>query len=147
MRFSIIMPAYLQSYEVEGIKSASDPKQKFTRAVDSYLNQTFKDSELIIVSDGCHVADLMWRKNYAHEKSIKFIMIKKQSAFSGQVRQIGIEKARGDIICYLDHDDFIGADHLKIINENFDFKYDWVFYNDYLIKGKEAEKLDRKSVV
>ena len=142
MRFSVIMPVYLQPYEVDGIKSAKDPQHKFTRAVDSFLCQTFTDAELIIISDGCMVAENMWAFNYASEDRIKFRKIEKQPLFGGKVRQTGLNIAEGEIICYLDHDDFIGIDHLKIINDNFDTRnYAWAFYNDYLIQGKNGVSL------
>ena len=46
---SVIMASYLGEYE----NSASDRKTKFIRAVDSFVNQTYKDAELIIISYGC----------------------------------------------------------------------------------------------
>ena len=52
--------------------------------------------------------------------------------------------AKGEIICYLDHDDAFGPNHLQIINDNFDIsKYDWVWYNDYVVDTILAEKQER----
>jgi len=137
------MPSFLQSYEVNGIKSAKDPVIKFLRAVDSFIMQSFSDAELIIISDGCNITEQLYDIDYSHISRIKYAYIEKQPIFGGRVRQTGIEMAQGEIITYLDHDDYIGIDHLKIINENFkgDFKSDWVYYNDYLIQGKEGEEL------
>jgi glycosyltransferase involved in cell wall biosynthesis len=137
MRFSVIMPVCLSPYEAEGIKSATNPEAKFIRAVNSFLMQTFTDAELIIIADGCLIAQQLYKKY--HHDNIRFIFIDKQPLFSGKVRQAGIDIAQGEIITYLDHDDFIGEDHLKIINEN--FTGDWVYYNDYRIKGSEGAKL------
>jgi glycosyltransferase involved in cell wall biosynthesis len=67
--------------------------------------------------------------------SIHYRMISKQPAFSGAVRQAGLELAQGDIICYLDHDDFFGRDHLQFINDN--FQKDWIYYDDFIITGKD----------
>jgi hypothetical protein len=57
---SVIMPVNLGGYKHNNIKSASNPAYKFQRAVQSYLDQTFKDSELIIISDGCFIAEYIW---------------------------------------------------------------------------------------
>lgn len=134
---SVIMPVHLSPYEVDGIKSAGNPKHKFRRAVESFLNQSFTDAELIIISDGCRIAEGIYKKYYSDK--VIFRYMEKQPLFSGAVRQTGINLAQGEIVTYLDHDDFIGVDHLRIINEN--FESEWVYYNDYLIQGKEGESL------
>lgn len=139
---SVIMPVYLKPYEVDGIKSASNPERKFMRAVDSFIHQSYSDAELVIISDGCTTAEKIYYDNWTLNARIRFKYILKHPTFSGQVRQTGIDMARGDLICYLDHDDFFGRDHLKIIAENLDTtKYDWGWYNDWLIQGKNEGKL------
>lgn len=139
MRFSVIMPVYLEPYESGGIKSAANPEDKFIRAVSSFLAQSFTDAELVIISDGCMKSESNYMKYFQKESNIRFTRIDKQPLFSGNVRQMGLSMAEGQIICYLDHDDFIGEDHLKIINEA--FKGDWVYFNDWLIQGKRDEGL------
>jgi glycosyltransferase involved in cell wall biosynthesis len=139
MRFSVIMPVYLGFYPTYGGNmSALNPEDKFKRAVRLFLAQSFKDAELIIISDGCEKAEVIYNENFASHPEIKFKSIEKQIAFSGVIRQTGIEMAQGEIICYLDHDDIFGEKHLEIVNENFDTsKYDWVYYNDYVMLNAE----------
>lgn len=133
------MPVNLSGYSTYGNnKSASKPIEKFVRAVNSFLAQSFKDTELIIVSDGCKDAEEMYQLNWRQISSIQFKALDKQESFSGIVRQTGIGMAKGEIICYLDHDDKFGKDHLQIISDNFDTeKYDWVYYNDYVMLNAE----------
>lgn len=129
MKISLIMASYLDGYE----NCAGRRREKFRRAVDSFLEQTYTNAELIIIADGCKITEDIYRKKYAEHKNILLLPIAKQELFSGQVRQQGIELASGQIIGYLDTDDFIGKDHLKHIKENFDTTtYDWVYFNDYL---------------
>jgi len=129
MKISVIMPVSLTPYP----NCASNLEYKFQRAIDTYLDQDFKDSELIVVSDGCDMAEKIYIDKYLNS-SVRFKKINKQPHFGGMVRQTGIEMARGEIICYLDADDIFGKKHLQIINDNFDLeKYDWVYYNDILI--------------
>jgi len=134
---SVIMPVCLSPYQEGEIKSASDPEYKFRRAITSFINQSFLDCELVVISDGCDIAERIY-KEYP-DKRIIFKKIDKQVRYGGKVRQTGIELAKGEIITYLDHDDFIGVNHLQIINDN--FKGDWVYYNDFLIQGKEGNEL------
>jgi glycosyltransferase involved in cell wall biosynthesis len=145
MKISVIMPVCLSSYasipetdEQIVISSAPDPEIKFIRAVKSFINQSFKDAELIIISDGDRRAEEIYIPYWRHISSIRFKYIDKQALYSGVIRQTGIEMATGKIICYLDHDDMFGKDHLQIINDNFDLKkYDWVYYDDYVVTGEE----------
>jgi len=143
MRISVIMAVNLSPYKlIENgqvvITSAPDPIFKFTRAVNSFINQSFKDAELIIVADGCKIAEAIYRMHYTHIKNIRFTIIPKQVPWGGTVRQTGISMAQGKIICYLDHDDMFGKEHLAIINEGFNLrKYEWVYYDDYIIYSNE----------
>lgn len=117
------MPSYLGEYK----GSASNRESKLIRAVNSVLKQSFKDWELIIISDGCPLTVDIITKNFTDER-IKLFMIKKQKLWSGTVRNSGIQKATGEWICYLDTDDMFGTDHLQILNDN--VKGDWVWFND-----------------
>jgi len=133
------MPVHLGGYEsYGGSRGASNPEVKFMRAVNSFLAQSFTDAELIIVSDGDRMVEDIWAYALHNYPKIQFKYIDKQIDFSGVVRQTGIEMATGEIICYLDHDDMFGKDHLQIISDNFDTeKYDWVYYNDYVMLNAE----------
>ena len=141
MRFSVIMPVCLSPYTWKKRKSATNPTPKFARAVLSFLEQGFTDAELIIVSDGCDIAKRLYMDMFQNDTNVRFTQIPKQPVFSGQVRQTGIEMAQGEVICYLDHDDFFGKQHLSIIHENFDTeKYDWVYFSDILVQDIQNGK-------
>jgi glycosyltransferase involved in cell wall biosynthesis len=138
MKISVIMPVHLSPYYFGSFRSASEPEVRYIRAISSFLDQSFKDAELIIVADGCRKAEEIYYELFQEEPNILFKYIDKQINFSGVVRQTGIDLAMGEIICYLDHDDKFGVNHLAIIDECFDTdKYDWVYYNDILIHNTE----------
>jgi len=144
MRISVIMPVNLGYYKCDVTQSASHPEIRFMYAVRSFLSQVFKDAELIIISDGDRKVEDIWTHLWVGNPSIRFKYIDKREPYSGVVRNVGLEMAGGDIICYLDHDNVFGPNHLRIIDENFDTReYDWVYYNYYLVDTVMADKVMR----
>lgn len=114
---------------------------KFVRAVKSFLNQTYQDKELIIVADGCELTMKLYHENFTSYDNIQIIPIPKQRPYSGEMRNVAFDYANGEIITYLDSDDCLGKNHIQIISDQFDTnKWDFVYYNDYLILNKEFTK-------
>ena len=137
MRFSVIMPSFLGNYH----GAASNRETKIIRAIESVLHQTFQDFELIVVSDGCDkTIELVEPYFYEYMPKIRLLKIPKQPTWSGKVRNAGISRAEGEIITYCDSDDYLGENHLKIINDNFG-EMDWV-YGDHFMYSMKHQKFD-----
>ena len=126
---SIIMPSYLGAYK----KSARDREHKLSRAIRSVIKQEYTDWQLVVVADGCPLTVEMV-KEIAHPQ-IRLVIIDKQRMWGGAVRNVGIENAEGDWICYLDNDDFLHPCHLFEIDAQAGDN-DWLFFNDYIYNGK-----------
>jgi glycosyltransferase involved in cell wall biosynthesis len=137
MRISVIMASYLEHYSTGRFDAATNREFKFRRAVNSFLEQTFKDAELIVVSDGCKKTSRITRREYLSNPSVRLVQIPKQTLFSGKVRQAGLNVAKGEIVCYLDSDDYFGKDHLAAINRFNDRDYMWAYYDDYIFNGTD----------
>ncbi len=132
MKISVIMPVYLGDYE----GCASNREDKFVRAINSFVKNSF-DAELIIVSDDCLIAKKIVADTFFDElnsKKIKYIHTKpKSKLFSGELRSCGIKNATGKYICYLDSDDIIGEKHLETIYMQMESQnLDWGYYNDFV---------------
>ncbi len=129
------MPSFLGNYK----NAAKDRDKKIIRAIESVMAQTFQDFELIIVSDGCDkTVEICEPYFYEYLPKIRIIKIEKQKTWSGLVRNAGISVAQGEIITYIDIDDYLGENHLQIINDNFG-TYDWAWY-DHMIYSMKQEK-------
>jgi glycosyltransferase involved in cell wall biosynthesis len=126
VKISVIMASYLGEY----MFAAKNRVDKFNRAINSFKSQTYTNKELIIVSDGCPLTIAESTKHLSEE--IKLFGLTKQEYFSGAVREYGCKQATGDIICYLDTDDFFGNNHLQIIASSIQ-NYDWIYFNDTII--------------
>jgi len=140
MKISVIMASYLGDYP----NRASNPQKKFTRAVKSFLSQTYQDKELIIVSDGCDITEKLYNSYFINDSNIKFIKIPKQVIYSGECRNAAFQLTDGEIITYLDNDDVIGKQHLEIIMKQFTDDVDLVYYDDFLVKSSDFKQLYKR---
>jgi hypothetical protein len=113
-KISVIMQSYLGDYP----GSRTNPEMKFIRAVNSFLDQTNKNSELIIVSDNCEITERIYNEEFSNNDRIKFRIYNKDRKkmysdnngeinYVGEPRQIGLDIAIGYIITYMDSDEDI----------------------------------------
>ncbi len=82
------------------------------RAIDSILGQKDVDSEIIIVDDGSTDRSLNICNDYA-EKFQNVRVIHQENAGLSKARNVGLDNARGDYICFLDDDDVMTPGSLK----------------------------------
>lgn len=93
MKFSVIVPVY-------------NAENYLHKLVESVLQQTYKDYELILVDDGSTDGSYALMKQYAK----RYDQIKaytKENAGPGMTRKFGFEKATGDLLFFVDSDDWI----------------------------------------
>lgn len=85
--------------------------QYISEAIQSVLDQSYKNFELIIVDDGSidHSKDIIQRFN---DSRIVFISLEKNQG-PQYVRNLALSKASGDFIAFLDSDDFWEKDKLE----------------------------------
>jgi len=98
--FSVIIPTYNRA-------------ALLTKAVESVINQSFKDWELIIVDDGSTDNTQKVVESY-NDSSIFYIY--KENKERSAARNKGIELSRGEYICFLDSDDYFLNNRLELLN-------------------------------
>ena len=103
MRFSIIVPIY-------------NVEQYLRECIDSILNQSYKDFELILVNDGSKDCSPEICDNYAMIDS-RVKVIHKANGGATSARNCGVKTALGNYIIYVDGDDTVESDMLKIISD------------------------------
>jgi len=115
---SIIMPTF-------------NSKDFVCQAVDSVINQSFKDWELLIIDDASSdgTAELV-NQCYAEERRV---ILRKLSSNMGAAaaRNIGIKAAKGRFIAFLDSDDFWYKNKLSIQMETFSKTDACLIYSSY----------------
>ncbi len=91
------------------------------RAIESVLNQTFQDFEIIVVDDGSKDQTTKTVRGYQKiDKRIKLFCLNKNSGGPAEPRNMGIENAQGEYIAFLDDDDIYLPDNLRIKSEILD---------------------------
>lgn len=108
------MPVHLGPYQSPIGPSAENPVAKFHRAIDSLWKQTLMNWELLIVVDGCAIAEREVSR-YVGSQRIRVFSLPKQRQWSPVCRNHGLAHAAGAYAIYLDSDDTLGPDHLLTI--------------------------------
>lgn len=103
MRITVIIPVYnIEKY--------------LQQCVESVLNQTFSDLEIILVNDGstdssAEICDAISQKDQ------RIIVIHQKNAGVSAARNAGIRKASGDYLTFVDSDDWIEKEMYKTMLE------------------------------
>lgn len=110
------------------------------RCIESVLNQTFTNFELIIVDNHSDDGSIELINNYARKDSrIKLKLVHNNNVLAYS-RNEGIKMSRGKYICILDSDDWYTLDKLQIVYEEVKISDCDVYYNKYTlmsVHGKE----------
>lgn len=98
--FSIIIPTYNRADFIG-------------KTIQSLLDQTYTDFEVIVVDDGStdNTEEIV-----TAIKDDRIVYYKKENAERGAARNFGVNKAKGDYISFLDSDDLLYPDYLKEAN-------------------------------
>lgn len=104
IEISIVMPIYNLERFLE-------------QSMDSLLDQTFQDFEIICVDDGSKDRTPQILENYEKMDS-RIQVLKQQNLYAGVARNNGMKKAQGKYIIFLDGDDFFENTFLeKLYNQ------------------------------
>lgn len=130
---SVIIPVYMV--------------EKYIRkCLDSVLNQTYQNLEIILVDDGTYDNCGKICDEYAKiDKRIQ--VIHKENGGLSDARNCGIEKATGEYITFIDSDDYVDENHisylyglLKTYNADIAIGKMQLQYADKVLKEKKIKK-------
>ena len=83
------------------------------KCIDSILNQTFKNIELIVIDDGStdNTKDIIEKVN---DKRLKYVY--KENGGVSSARNLGIDLSTGNYIMFVDSDDYIDKDFIEVVH-------------------------------
>ncbi|CDA10658.1 glycosyltransferases involved in cell wall biogenesis [Intestinibacter bartlettii CAG:1329] len=115
------------------------------RCVDSIINQTYTNLEIILVDDGSPDNCPMICDEYS-EKDSRIRVIHKKNGGLSDARNAGIDIATGKYIMFIDSDDFVDREMIESMMKNMiDNKVDMVVCNiKYVYEDREVVKYNQE---
>ena len=113
IQVSVIIPVY-------------NVEQYLRQCLDSVINQTYKDIEIIIVNDCSPDNSLQIIEEYRQKDSrIRLVNLEKNGGLAN-ARNVGINNSNGKYITFIDSDDWISENNIEILYNNIE-KYNTDF--------------------
>ena len=127
-------------------------KRNFVReTIDSVINQTYDNFEILIIYDDTNLNDLEFLQEISKlDNRIKIINNKKRLG-AGLSRNIGIEQSNGRYVAFIDADDTWFPDKLKdqisfMKKKNYQISHTSYFIIDEKKKGCRSKKCERFAI-
>lgn len=98
--------------EISVIIPVYNAEKYLAETIESVLNQTFLNFEVIAVNDGSKDASLSILNSYA-KKDERICVIDKPNSGVSDTRNLGFSKAKGKYCCFIDADDILAQDYLE----------------------------------
>ena len=140
-KVSIIIPVY-------------NVEKYIKKCLDSLVNQTLEDIEIIVVNDGSPDNSQKIIDKYVKKYPDKVKSYIKENGGQGSARNYGVKCATGEYIGFVDSDDYVDKNMYKIMYEKAkETESDIVCCNHYEVRNEELKELgcfnsfDTKNIV
>lgn len=124
--------------KVSVIISTYNRKALLKKAIRSVLAQSMGDFELIIVDD-CSTENIQKTVDSYGDNRIIYLKTAKNSGHDSHPKNLGIMKANGKYVCFLDDDDQYRVDHLMVLTRYIEEADIELVYGDYVIADKKGK--------
>lgn len=125
--FSVVIPVY-------------NAEKYINKCVESILQQSFEDFEIVLVNDGSIDRSMEICEELA-QKDTRVAFFHQRNQGVSAARNKGISMAKGKYLVFVDADDHIRADTLKLLYENCnDCRTDICFFGYQCVVGSEIKQ-------
>ena len=114
-----------------------------SRAIDSVINQSIPEWELLLIDDGSSDSSSQICDKYSvADKRIK--VIHKPNEGVAKARQIGINLAKGSYSIHIDSDDWVESNMLEELYNNAISEETDIVIADYFVNTNQSEKINKQ---
>lgn len=141
----------MKNPKISVIVSVYNTEKYIEKCLDSLLNQTYSNIEIVVINDCSTDGSLKILKKYAKKYDNMILIENKENKGLSYSRNVGLEKATGEYIGYIDSDDYVDSTYyeqmMKAIKKEkseiaiADMKivYEDGSFSDYVSKGCNGE--------
>ena len=124
---SVIVPVY-------------NAEKYLVKCLDSILSQSYSNIEILLINDGSKDNSGSICDEYAR-KDIRIKVFHKENGGVSSARNVGIENFKGDYVCFVDSDDYVDRDYIKVMIDNID-DFDCVAIGMTKVSGVTGECIE-----
>lgn len=114
--------------------------------LDSILKQSYKDIEVIIIDDASTDGTSKVLQHYAAEDNRIVLYTNPYNEGPGACRNIGINKACGDYILFVDSDDFLTEGILEVLAQHLRNDYDILMFNGSAFRDEDRSIINTRYI-
>ena len=131
--------------KVSIIIAVYNTEQYIKKCLDSIINQTFKDMEIIVINDGSTDSSIDFINEYKQkDERVRVVNLDRNYGIC-YVRNKGIECSKGEYIVFIDSDDWVSKDYIEFLYDNIEKeKADMVSTSFYFYNDKTKEYREYK---
>ena len=108
------------------------------KCLDSLINQTYKNLEIIVINDGSTDNSGKICQEYA-QKDNRIIYIEKENGGQSEARNMGLDRMTGSYVTFVDSDDWVELDYVEVLyNKLIEYQADIAVGNYYLYNEQEG---------
>ncbi|MET3535511.1 glycosyltransferase family 2 protein [Chryseobacterium limigenitum] len=107
------------------------------KCIDSILEQTYTEFELLLINDGSADHSLEIMNSFTEKDARVKVIDKVKNSGVSDTRNIGVSYAKGKNICFIDSDDWVEKNYLQVFIDNYESSETLLLQN--LIRGKPRE--------
>lgn len=128
-------------YKITVIVPVYKVRNRILNTLESLKEQTFKDFNVLFIDDGSPDDSSEVIKEHLENSEVNYEIIKKENGGVSSARNLGIDKATGHYIQFLDSDDYIDKNMLEVLYKkaicgNYD-----IVYSAYVFEEKDKKEI------